>query len=216
MSQVEPNPGWVRPSWAELQVMSRAPIIDPRVKPTLVMPSLESSRASSSSPSRVQIEISLAWSPAPIHDKLSPSPKLWAMSLESRTDPWWAKCESRAMSWAWVPRRKLPNPPGIGRMQVYIVVTGWSFLNVQKYRLITGFILCWQVRKPHYGWNNCRSFGIKQVSSSCCISDAHSRWSKKTSFDATFPPARPPAPYDHRLPPICRVGCSADFPDSIT
>ena len=81
--------------------------------------------------------------------------------------------------------------------------------------LLQGFILCWQVGKPHYGWNSCRSFGIKQVSSSCCISNAHSRWSKKTSFDTTFPPARPPAPYDHRLPPVCRVGCSADFPDSI-
>ena len=81
--------------------------------------------------------------------------------------------------------------------------------------LLQGFILYWQIRKPHYEWNNCRTFGIKQVSSSCCISNAHSRWSKKTSFAVTFPPARPPAPYDHRLPPLCRVGCRVDFPDSM-
>ena len=83
--------------------------------------------------------------------------------------------------------------------------------------LLQGFILCWQIRKPRYGWNNRRSFGIKQVSSSCCISNAYSRWSKQTSFEVTFPPARPPAPYDHRLPSICRVvvGCCADFPHLI-
>ena len=107
--------------------------------------------------------------------------------------------------------------PAGWKHDVAYLPTGWSLMNVHKYRLVTGdyFVLFWQVRKPHYGWNNCRSFGIKQVSLSCCISNAHSRWSKKTSFDATFPPARPPTPFDHRLPPLCREGCSADFPDSI-
>ena len=48
-------------------------------------------------------------------------------------------------------------------------------MNVQKYRLIAGVYVVLTSKKAALWVNNCRSFGIKQVSSSCCISNAHSR-----------------------------------------
>ena len=87
-------------------------------------------------------------------------------------------------------------------------------MNVQKYRLIARVYFVLTSKKVAlWGEINCRSFGINRFHLPVSFLTLTAGDGKKTSFDATFPPARPPAPYDHRLPPICRVGCSADFPD---